>query len=154
MASLQLIPRLDPSNPIFIPLSTDFEGTVAQQLGDLGSGSDGWDALFAIPAGAIDLDAAGLTDFDVLLAAFDFNPGDVASALFTPVDGAMIGFLQNGDALNAAVQTPGSGTGTVTITPAPAPPGSGYGGEPGTGGSGAGGGPFVGPPQQEPPPGE
>jgi hypothetical protein len=123
MASLNLLPRLDPTTSGFTPVATDLAGTVQQQLGDLGTGSDGWDALFALPAGALELDVASLGDFDVLLAALDFNPGDVANTYFVPVDSAMPTFLANGDALNAVVQDPGTAGQPVTITPPASPPG-------------------------------
>ncbi|MBZ5569461.1 MAG: hypothetical protein LAN64_16635 [Acidobacteriia bacterium] len=118
MASPQLIPRLDPSKPIFTPTTPDFTGTAQQQLGDLGTGNDGFDALFALPAGAIDLDTAALNEFDPMLAAMDFDAGAFASVYHTPVDGALPGFLSDGEALNAAVQNPGE----VQDVPVPTTP--------------------------------
>jgi hypothetical protein len=143
----QTIPTL--SRPVFIPDASDFEGTVRQQLGDLGTGSDGFDATFAVPASNIDADLASLATFDVDVAAAEFHAGDFATVYHAPVDAELPGLLADGDKLNAIVQDPGAVNGAPVITPVPPPPsagGSGGGGtggsgtDPGAGGSGGGGG--------------
>lgn len=127
--------------PVFAPDPSDFEATVRKQLGDLGTGSDGFDALFAVPAAAIDVDTASLATFDEDIAAAAFNAGDFASVYHAPVDAELPGFLADGEALNAAVQNPAPADGTVTITTPPSPPdtnGGGGGPEVGPGNSGGG----------------
>jgi hypothetical protein len=104
MASAKLIPRLDPARPLFSPVTPDFAGFAAQQLGDLGTGADGFDALFALPAANIDADIAALADLDTLLTAMDFVEGAFATAVLTPIDSALPSLLAAGDALLTAME--------------------------------------------------
>ena len=144
MGSPRLIPRLDTSSVVFSPTTPDFSGYVAQQLGDWGSGRDGFDAIFAGPASIIDSDTSSVADLDPQIAAADFTAGDFATTYHAPVDGELPGFLSDGDTLNGAVQDPGEVTGSPVITPPPNPPGgssssgSGVGAGSGDGGSGGG----------------
>ena len=125
MASFPLIPRLDPSKPIFVPTTPDFEYTTSWFMGDLGTGRDGFDALFALPAGAIDADTAALVEFDPMIAAAEFDAGAFANVYHAPVDGELPGFLGDGDALNKAVQNPGEVQDVPAPTVAPPAPTSG-----------------------------
>jgi hypothetical protein len=144
MAATPLIPRLNLADPLFIPTTPDFAGAAQAGLGDLGTGADGFDAIMNVPISAIDADAAALSDFDALLAQADFTEGDFASVYHAPVDAVLPAFLSDGDALNNAVQNPGSTTGDVVIQPPPNPPaGGGGGGDGGGGGGGGGGGDFT-----------
>jgi hypothetical protein len=132
MGSLARVPRPTRLGPLFTPDPSDFEGTVRQQLGDLGTGRDGFDAIFAVPAGAIDADTADLATLDEQIALADFNAGDFAGVYHAPVDAELPGFLSDGEALNAAVQDPGQVEGSPVITVIPPVP-SGLGGGGGSG---------------------
>jgi hypothetical protein len=136
MASPDRPPRPGVPRPVFIPDVSDFEASARQQLGDLGTGRDGFDAMFAVPAGAIDADVASLATFDVDVAAAEFDAGDFATVYHAPVDAELPGFLADGEALNTDVQNPKPADGGPVLTPAGGPPGSGAG----TGDSGGGGG--------------
>jgi hypothetical protein len=133
-------PRPTVPRVLFSPDPSDFEGTVRQQLGDLGKGTDGFDALFAVPAAAIDADTASLAAFDSDVAAAEFDDGAFATVYHTPVDGELPGFLADGELLNTDVQNPKPADGGPTLTPAGDPPGSGGSGGGDTGGGGGGGG--------------
>lgn len=130
-----LVARIDTSQPLFAIDTPDFSGFVQGQLGDLGTGTDGFDALYAIPAGSIDSDITALSGFDDILSALAFNIGDFAGTYFAPIDGLLPTFLSDGDTLNDTVQALDLVTGQITITPPPAPPidistgGSGGGGQ-------------------------
>jgi hypothetical protein len=140
MASLDRPPRPGVPRPVFIPDVSDFEASVRQQLGDLGTGRDGFDAMFAVPAGAIDADVASLATFDVDVAAAEFAAGDFATVYHAPVDAELPGFLADGESLNSDVQNPKPADGGPTLTPAGDPPGSGGGSGGDTGGDTGGSG--------------
>src|SRR5947209_3054030 len=130
--------RLPPAAQLFSPLVSDFAGYTAQQLGDLGTGTDGFDALFTLAAGNIDTDVKGLSTFDDLLNTLAFNEGDFSKTYFTAIDGALPGLLADGETLNYILQNPGSVTGAPSIDPIPPPPAPGRGGIGGGGGSDGG----------------
>lgn len=133
-----IISRIATSPPVFAADTSDFSGYVQQQLGDLGTGTDGWDAVINPIVTALATEVASLGDFDTLLTSLAFNTGDFASTYFAPVDLVLPSFLEDGDALNSGVQNPGSIQGAPTIVAPPAPPTTGGGGV--GGGTGGGGG--------------
>lgn len=138
MASSSLIPRLPNAAMVFSPTTPDFAGAVQQELGDLGTGRDGFDAIFAVPAANIDTDAAAVASLDTDVAAAEFAEGDFYRAYHAAVDSELPGLLNDGDALNAAVQTPGQADGTPVIAPPPTPPDAGGGVSTGSGGGDGG----------------
>jgi hypothetical protein len=148
---LPIISKIPTSPPVFAADTSDFSGYVQQQLGDLGTGTDGWDALINPIVTAAAIEIASLGDLDTLLSALAFNEGDFASTYFAPVDALLPSLLEDGDALNSGVQGLDLVTGTVTIVTPPAPPiDIGGGSDQGGGGDQGGNGP--GPPIGEPQP--
>ena len=83
--SLPLIQRIPLSPPLFVPSTPDFESTAAEDLGNLGTAADGFDAIFAVPAGALDADLAGLAELDQLLADADFVGGALDTLAIAPL---------------------------------------------------------------------
>lgn len=122
MASDLIVQRIPTSPAPFTPTTPDFTGFVKQQLGDIGTGSDGFDALFAVTAQALHDDAGVLQAFDVDLADLAFNVGEFAATYFAPIDGALPGLLHDGEQLNAAIQNPAPMQSTPTINVPSAPP--------------------------------
>jgi hypothetical protein len=118
----QVMLRMDTSVPLFSPIGSNFQGIAARDLGSLGTGADGWDQTFAIPAGAIDSDQQALGTFDISIAAADFAEGTFYGTYHAGVDANLPGFESTGDALNGPVQDPGQVNGSPTITPPPSPP--------------------------------
>jgi len=106
MSTPVLLQRLSLANPIFNPITTDFAGYVKQQLGDLGTGTDGWDAVYNPIAAAIDGDIASLGDLDTLISAASFTLGAFGQVMFAALDGWLPGWLKEGQDLNNAVKVP------------------------------------------------
>lgn len=117
-----LIARIPNPAAIFTPSSVDFGGYAQQQLGDLGTGTDGFDALFNSVASIIDGDTADLGNYDSLLSAMAFTPGDFASTYLAPVDGNLGSFIDDGDSLINDYANLGTINNVPIITePPPAP---------------------------------
>lgn len=100
-----LIPRLPTSTPIFAPSTPDFESLVAQDLGNLGTAADGFDALFSIPALALQPDLDSLIVLEDLLSAMDFADGALELTLLQPFASAVADFQAAGDVLMGNVDT-------------------------------------------------
>jgi hypothetical protein len=93
------LPRLDDALPVYTPVGSDFRAVTANTLGNVATGNDGFDALMAAPAATVDADHDAVHDVSVSVAAADFNPGDAASALLTPVEVETAAFIAGGDGL-------------------------------------------------------
>lgn len=136
------IPRLDPSTPLFTPVGGGFSSLVAQTLGNAGTPSDGFDALYSTPFSVWDATVSILPLLDSELVAAAFNVADVREASFDGVINDTQPFLDFGDSIIPV--TPGNVPGPNTGSGAPAPP-------PVTVPTG-GGGPIEPPPPPPPPP--
>jgi hypothetical protein len=120
------ITKLPTVPPVFQPLDSHLQQTVAEQLGDLGTSGDGFDAVFNLVMAALAADdAIGL-----------INDTDLVASLFTA------GVFQQGnlDPLAADIATFQAGGDAVINGPTTPPPTGGGGGGGGGGGSGGGGG--------------
>jgi hypothetical protein len=134
--SKPLVPTLPSAAALFQPIPTDFAGFTAQHLGDLGTGTDGFDAIFAIPASALAGDEHDASTFDTYIAGASFDSGAFAKVYVAPVDVLLPNFYKDGDARNHATQNPGQIGGTPVLKPPPKPPAAAGG----SAGHGSGGG--------------
>lgn len=134
-----IISKIDIADIALPAASPDFAAFAKQQLGDLGTGKDGFDALFSPAASAIDGDIAALSSFDADLTNASFTTGAFAKTYHAPVEADITSLLQDGDQLNHAVQNPGQITSDPIVTPPPSPPTAGGGSGGSSGGSGSSG---------------
>lgn len=124
---MPVVPPIPPGGLDFNPGAPEFVQLTADTLGNWGTESDGFDALFdAAAAAAIAEDLAGGVDASGLAAA-GFTAGQFSASTFEPVVRDYAAFQDAGDIVVGG-QTP------------PSPPGSGGGGGGGGGGGSGGGG--------------
>jgi hypothetical protein len=92
------IQRLPPPTAVAITPAQSFSDLVAQQLGTFGTGGDGFDTLFNVPASRFGSDVPALSIFDATLAAADALGTTFDPSGFDDIASLLSGFLSVGDA--------------------------------------------------------
>lgn len=139
--------RLTDTDLTITPFTPQFTAIASDTLGNFGENTDGFDLIMSVPTSAFsdDVDSIGLLDQHLL--DMDFNEGEFAGNVWTPVGVSMAPFTDAGDnllsAFGDAVTPPDTNGGNPPPTHNPPPGGGGGGGDgggvgggPGTGGSG------------------
>lgn len=121
-----LLQRIPTTPLLFSPVTTDFAGYAKQQLGDLGTNTDGWDAVFNPTAAAVAGDIASLTDLDAISGNIPINFDQFQQFYIAPLDTRLAGIFSTGDAANLDV-TNQPARPTAPNIPAPPPPPAGIG---------------------------
>lgn len=104
----------------YTPGKPEFAGIVAGILGNVGTSSDGFDALFNAVAGIVDSDIAALGGLDSILSGVGFVAGAFDAANYAPIVGEYAAFLKAGDVqVNG---TPPSGPPPTSQPPPKRPP--------------------------------
>jgi len=104
MATGTLIPRIPTDPPLFVATPLDLQSTVAQDLGNLGTAADGFDAIFNALMLAQQTGLAGLSALDQLLADADFVAGALDTTTIAPFSSDIAALSDAGDPLVGAVE--------------------------------------------------
>jgi hypothetical protein len=115
--------RLGDGSLQIAPLNPQFLQTTSDTLGNFGDATDGFDAMFAIPANSLEDDVSAIGQLDVALLGADFNEGDIAASTINPVGNDLISFTDAGDTILNAFGVAVTPAGNPPPTNNPPPPG-------------------------------
>ncbi|HWY55748.1 MAG TPA: hypothetical protein VNZ03_14870 [Terriglobales bacterium] len=119
LAELPAIPPLAKGALTYTPGKPQFSDLANSILGNVGTGADGFDALFNLVASTIDSDIAAVPILDTILADVGFVAGALDAAVLAPIAAEHAAFLAGGQASLAGVD---AGFGGGSAPPPPPPP--------------------------------
>lgn len=132
--------RLGSSDLQISTIAPQFLQTASDTLGNFGDGTDGFDAIMAVPFGSFDGDVNAIGELDQHLLAADFIEGEIDAATLAPVGNDLIAFTDTGDTILNAFDVAVTPAGDPNPQPPPDPnpqptPHPRVGGNPGIGGN-------------------
>lgn len=118
-----LIRPIPTSPPIFVPLAPSFQQTVADELGNIGTTADGFEAILATVFAAFAADdSVGILDDSDLVSAL-FNVGDFQNSQLDPIQADIVHFQAGGDTvINGGQPPPPTGPPSSPPSGPPGPP--------------------------------